>query len=450
MPKRVVPLTAAQVKNAKPGTLCDGAGLYLVTRSAAAKFWIFKYTDPDRPYIDKKTGALKKDKKGRPLPLVRVMGLGPAAGPGAVSLAEARTLADSQRQLLRAGGNPLEAKKEKRAAKLAAAAATAAMTFKQAARGYVDQNEAAWKNDVHRKQWSQTLEDYAYPVLGDLPVSQVTTDHVLRVLRPLWKRPEEGGKPETASRLRGRIETILDFAKAQGARDGENPARWRNHLALILPKRSKLATVKHHAAVPWRDMPAFWAELSALPDVGPQALRFAILTAARTEEVIGARWPEIDLEQRVWSIPAERMKATRPHRVPLSDEAMAVLEAMLPQRATRDAFVFPGDKPGKGLSNAALLAVMQRRMGREETPHGTARSSFRDWCGEATSHPNEIAEMALAHTLKDKTEAAYRRGDLLDRRRVLMQEWADYLKRPVAEVASLAEARAARAEGAQA
>ena len=274
---------------------------------------------------------------------------------------------------------------------------------------YIASHSAGWRNAKHAAQWGTTLATYAYPVFGSLPVAAVDTGLVMKALEPIWST-----KPETAGRVRGRNESVLDWAKVRGYRDGENPARWKGHLIQLLPSLTKVTKVKHHAAMPYAELPAFLIALRARPAMAARALEFAILTAARTGEVLGARWQEMDLEARIWMVPAERMKAGREHRVPLSDAAVAILKAIY---RTGD-LVFP-------LSNMALLMLL-RRMGHGElTAHGF-RSTFRDWASETTNHPRDVVEMALAHAIADKTEAAYRRGDLFEKRRRLMVEWEAY------------------------
>jgi integrase len=355
------------------------------------------------------------------------MGLGAVED---VTLAEAREAAEEARKLLRQGSDPIEAR---RAGRVARAAANA-LTFREVAERYIAAHEASWRNPKHRQQWRNTLESYALPVLGDLAVSLVDVGHVMRVLEPMWRE-----KTETASRLRGRIEAVLDYAKARDWRAGENPARWRGHLDHLLPARSKLQRVEHHAALPWRQMSAFMADLRRQDGIAARALAFAILTAARTGEVIGARWEEFDGD--VWTVPAERMKAGREHRVPLSPAALAVVTAMEPTRGLAGSFVFPGGKKDKPLSSMALLMLL-RRIGRSDlTAHGF-RSTFREWAAEATGYPREVVETALAHINKDKVEAAYQRGDLFEKRARLMSDWAEFCDRPAvpAEVAALRSA----------
>lgn len=346
------------------------------------------------------------------------MGLG---GTDRVSYAEAGEAADAALKLLRSGVNPLEARRAKKAA--AAVTAARAVTFKQAAEAFITANDAGWKNRKHAAQWTATLTAYAYPVMGDLPVADVTTEHALKILSPLW-----GSKTETAVRLRGRCDQIWLYAKTRGWCSGEPPFAWRGHLQLTLPRPSKVRTVQHHAALPWKEIPAFMAALAGQQGIGAAALRFAILTAARSGEVRGATWGEIDLAGATWSIPGERMKGGRLHRCPLSDAARAILHDMAPVRdpeAGGAALIFPGAKRGRPLSDMSLTAVL-RRMGRGGlTAHGF-RSTFRDWCAETTNYPRELAEAALAHTLESKTEAAYQRGDLLEKRRAMTDAWAAF------------------------
>ena len=282
-------------------------------------------------------------------------------------------------------------------------------------------HEDSWRNEKHRWQWRQTLE-VACEEIGKIPVAAIATGDVMRVLEPIWRE-----KTETAARLRGRIESVLDFAGARGWRDGENPARWRGHLAKLLPAPGKVAKVEHHSALPWPEIGSFMAELRLQDGAAARALEFTILTAARTGETIGAIWSEIDIAAAQWTVPAARMKAGREHRVPLSGAALAVLADVA---SPRDAWIFPGGRPGKPLSNMSML-MLSRRMGRPKlTVHGF-RSTFRDWCAESTDYPREVAEQALAHVLGDKVEAAYRRGDLLGKRRQLMEDWAAFCSRDV-------------------
>lgn len=292
------------------------------------------------------------------------------------------------------------------------------MTFDACAAAYIGAHETGWRNAKHRDQWRNTLSTYANPVFGSRPVQAIDVGLVMKALEPIWQT-----KPETASRLRGRIEAVLDWATVRGYRQGDNPARWRGHLDKLLPARNKIRSVEHHAALPYDETAEFLAMLRSQEGIGARALEFLILTAARTGEVIGAQRDEIDLDEKVWIVPAARMKAGREHRVPLSPAAVAVLERM--KESCEGDFVFPGGRRNKPLSNMALLAVL-RRMGRGDlTAHGF-RSTFRDWAAERTNFPREVAEAALAHTVGDKVEAAYRRGDLFDKRRQLMEAWARF------------------------
>jgi integrase len=363
-------------------------------RGAANRSWLYRFKLHGRAHL---------------------MGLGTADN---VSLAEARHAAAAARKLVHQGVNPIDQRRTARAE----STAQAGLTFAQVANAYIATHEPSWRNAKHRYQWRSTIDTYACPVLGKLPVAQVEVGAVMRVLEPLWRE-----KTETAVRLRGRIEAVLNYATARGWRTGENPARWRGHLANLLPAPSKIAMVEHHSALPWREIGAFAATLAKEEGISAFALQFVILTAARTGEVIGARWSEIDFGEAVWTVPAARMKAAREHRVPLSTSALDVLWKMAKLRTNPkvDEFLFPGGKPGKPVSSMALLMLL-RRMGRGDlTAHGF-RSTFRDWCAEATNYPREVAEAALAHTLRDKTEAAYQRGDLMEKRRRLIEEWAAF------------------------
>jgi integrase len=331
-------------------------------------------------------------------------GLGPIY---TITLAEAREKARECRKLLLDGKDPIAQKRAQQAA--ARLEAAKAMTFDAAAETYIRAHHPAWKNRKNEEQWRNTLKRYASPVIGKLPVGAVDTAFVLRVLEPIWRT-----KSETASRVRMRIERVLAWATVHGYRGGDNPARWRNHLDQLLPAQGKIAPVKHHAALGYAEVPGFIVELHERDGAAAEALEFLILTAARTGEVLGATWEEIDLKKATWTVPAPRMKSGREHRVPLSDRSVAILDG-LSHRSRR---VFP-------LSNMALLQLL-RRMGRADiTAHGF-RSSFRDWAAERTHYPNFVVEMALAHTVGNKVEAAYRRGDLFDKRRALMAEWAAF------------------------
>jgi integrase len=332
-----------------------------------------------------------------------------------VTLAEAREKALACRKLVADGRDPIE---ERKAALLRAQLEAAkAASFSDCARSYISAHEVGWKNEKHGRQWTATLETYAFPLIGKLPVASVDTGLVLRVLEPIWQ-----SKTETASRLRGRIESILDWATVRGFRQGENPARWKGHLEHQLPARSKVQKVEHRAALPYAEIGIFMAELRQREGISARALEFAILTAARSGEIRGATWGEIDLKAHLWTIPAERMKAGKEHRVPLPEQAIALLSA-LPRLLGND-LVFPATR-GKQLSDMSLTAVLKRMDHPDLTQHGF-RSTFRDWAGETTAYPREVIEHALAHQLKDKTEAAYQRGDLLAKRARLMADWGKY------------------------
>ena len=357
-----------------------------------------------------------------------------------VTLAGAKEAARNVREKIRAGIDPVA---EKAAARSALAAAVAsALSFKQAAEKYIEANEAAWKNAKHAAQWTSTLETYAYPIIGNLQVAHVDTAHIVNVLEPIWNI-----KTETASRLRGRIESVIDWAKVRGYRKGENPARWKGHLDHILPARNKVQKTKHHAALDYRNAGAFMAALKTVDGMGARALEFAILCSSRSGEVRGSTWSEIDFDSATWTIPAERMKAEREHRVPLSRAAIELLNGL--ERMSGTPLVFPNAK-NEILSDMTLTAVIRRmhdastktgdagwcdHSGKVITAHGF-RSTFRDWAGETTAYPREVIEHALAHQLADKAEAAYQRGDLLDKRRRLMADWAKYCA-TVAKVANV-------------
>jgi integrase len=390
---RIGKLTALKANKAKtPGYYGDGGGLFLQVSRYGSKSWVFRF---------KASGRLRE------------MGLGSL---DTYSLAEARERARECRKLRDEGRDPIE---ERRTARDRAKLDTArAMTFRDCAERYIAAHEAGWKNPKHAAQWPATLAAHVYPSLGALPVQAIDTALVMKAIEPIWTE-----KPETASRVRGRIEAILDWASARGFRQGENPARWRGHLDHLLPKKTKVRRIKHHAALPFAEICPFVVELRQQHGIGAKALEFAILTAARTGEAIGAKWEEIDLAERTWIIPTERMKAEKEHRVPLSDAALAILEDL--GKVRRDDFVFPGDRAGRPLSNMAMTMLL-RRMGRADlTVHGF-RSSFRDWASERTGFPAEVAEMALAHTVSDVVERAYRRGDLFQKRRHLMDAWARF------------------------
>jgi len=395
MGKRAKELSALEVgRIKKPGLYAVGgvAGLYLQSKPPS-RSWILRMV----------IGSKRRD-----------MGLGPYPD---VTLAMARDAARAAREKVKNGIDPIL--ERERAASLLRAEQASEKTFAWCASQYMDAHGDTWKNAKHRAQWVSTLETYAYPIIGKTLVRDVSQAQVLAVLEPIWKT-----KNETASRLRGRIETVLDWATARHYRKGENPARWKGHLDKLLAKPSKVQKVEHHRALPIDDMGAFMADLRQRDGMAARALEFAILTAARSGEVRGATWGEIDLKAALWTIPGERMKAGKEHRVPLSKQAVALLKA-LPR--TESDFVFPAARGGQ-LSDMAL-ATTTRRMEVDAVPHGF-RSTFRDWAGERTNYPRDIAEQALAHTLESKVEAAYRRGDALEKRRTMMQTWADFCDRP--------------------
>lgn len=382
-------LTARRVETAGPGKHEDGDGLRLVVAKSGARKWVF------RALVD-----------GRR----REMGLG---GYPVVTLAQAREQALAVRRAIRDGRNPFDAKPP-----------VVLPTFTQAAARYIRLNRHGWSNPKHARQWIATLKTYVRPVIGAKPVDSITTDDVLKVLQPIWV-----AKTETAKRVQGRMENVLDFAAARQWRDPLNPARWRGHLDKLLPRPSKVATKRHQPALPYADVPVFWQQLARLTSVSAHALRFLILTAARSSEVLLAEWSEIDEDAAIWTVPALRMKARREHRVPLSVPAVAILAAL--PRIEGHPYIFPGARHGRPLSSMALLQVM-RGLGYgvggargDAVPHGF-RSSFRDWAGEVSVFPRDVCEMALAHVIENKAEAAYRRGDLFDKRRAMMAAWGEW------------------------
>lgn len=393
-------LTQMQVARLKePGYHGDGAGLWLKVTAQGSKSWILRYTFQGRE---------------------RWTGLGSYP---VVTLADAREKALMLKRQILQGTDPVQQKRE--AVAQAAADSAKAVDFDWCATQYIAAHKAGWKNPKHADQWVSTLKTYASPVLGKLNVDQVDTPHVMKVLEPIW-----GTKAETASRLRGRLEAVLDWATVRKYRTGENPARWKGHLDTLLPARSKVARVQHFAALPWKEVGAFMRELSGQAGIGALALKFAILTAARSGEVRGMTWDEVNLDDQLWIVPAERMKAGREHRIPLTPPAVAVLKELMSSRKPEESLVFPSIRDRKPLSDMTLTAVL-RRMGRTDmTVHGF-RSTFRDWAAEATDYPAEMAEMALAHTVSNKVEAAYRRGDMFDKRLKMMNDWASMCLSPL-------------------
>ncbi len=392
----------AVARKTENGLYADGGGLYLqVTGDGAdkAKSWLFRYRTNGRG---------------------RWMGLGSVH---AVSLARARELAAAARALRAEGKDPIDERRDRRAS--AKAAAARAITFKEAAEAHIRANRASWRNAIHARQWETTLMTYVYPVIGDVPIQMIDTALVVKVLEPIWMT-----KAETARRVRGRIEAVLAGAMSKIDDRRENPARWARHLENILPGRTRAASVKHHHALPYAQVATFMASLRARGGAAALALELTILTCLRTGEVIGARWGEFDLGANVWTLPAERMKAAKEHRVPLSRAARDVIDRVLAARATHappsaEAFIFEGPSTDAHMSNMAMIELLRRMKRRDITVHGF-RSTFRDWAAERTAFDDKVVEMALAHTIGNKVEAAYRRGDLFEKRRRVMEEWGEY------------------------
>jgi integrase len=420
-------LTATAIRSiSERGLYGDGYGLSLQVSAFGTKAWIFRYQRDGTP---------------------RMMGLGPvntsSVAAARKSLSGARGRAQDAHELLLSGTDPIDARQTQRAK--AQTERARVVTFKDAAERYIKAHRAGWKNPKHADQWPATLGNYAYPIIGNLPVTAIDTGLVMKCLEPIWQ-----DKPETASRLRGRIESVLDWATVRGFRQGDNPARWRGHLAKLLPPRTKVRNVKHHPALPYADLPEFMAELRGQENISARALEFTILTAARTNEALAARWAsgEFDLLNKIWNVPAERMgKTGRVHSVPLSDRTVELLTA-LPRIKGND-YVFAGGKRGKPLSGMAMDALLAR-MGYKDgkaTVHGF-RSTFRDWAGDCTNYPRDVAEAALAHTIQNDAEAAYRRGTAIEKRRRLMADWARYCSQKPKEkaergkVVAMHEARA--------
>lgn len=390
---------AALLKEGKPGQHAVGNGLYLKVSGPGIGSWFFRYK------IDGKT---------------RRMGLGKAGTASAsnkdpLTLAEASKATLEPRSWLSKGLDPLEHRNELQRQK-----ETVSATFDSLAANYIAAHRVGWKNAKHAQQWENTLKTYASPVIGKLSPGDITTAHILKVLNKedFWAK-----KPETAGRVRNRIELVLDAAKAKGLRNGENPARWRGHLDKLLPRRNKVQAVKHHTALPYHELPTFMALLADAEDMTAKAMQMTILTACRTSEVLNATWDEINMGSSTWTIPAVRMKARKEHRVPLTDAVISLLKSM--PHIEGNPYIFAGMREGRPLSNMAMLMGL-RRMERDDlTMHGF-RSTFRDWAGECTPHPRDVCEQALAHSLGNAVEAAYRRGDLFEKRRALMADWAVY------------------------
>lgn len=397
-------LTVKQIERlTERGRYGDGHGLYLQVISPTNRSWLLRY-----------------ERGGRE----RWMGLGPLHTVPLTTkrlktgqlIIGAREKALLVKQQLQAGIDPLEARKGERAKQALEAARV--ITFEEAARQYFAQHERKWKNDKHRAQFLNTLKQYAFSKIGRLAASDVDTAAVLRVLEPMWKE-----KTETANRVRGRIESVLDWATVRGYRTGDNPARWKGHLAEVLPARASIQKVEHHAALPFTEISTFITDLRKREGTAARALEFTILCASRTGEVIGAQWDEIDIAAKLWTVPAGRIKGGKEHRVPLSEAALAILKGLPTEK--NNPYVFIGPRAQRGLSNMAMSSVLLRMERKSITVHGF-RSTFRDWAAERTNYPNHIVEMALAHVVGDKVEAAYRRGDLFEKRRKLMADWAKY------------------------
>jgi len=378
------------------GKVSIGAGDKLVLQVASdlAMSWCFRYIRPDGKRA--------------------LMGLG--AYP-AVTLAIAREKAQAQRDLLSRGIDPMQ---HRDLLKADAKAEKVDTTFETQAKAYIETKRAGWRNAKHAQQWENTLKAHAYGVIGNKPVADIDTADILEVLRPIWTKT-----PETASRVRNRIELVLDAARVLKLREGENPARWRGHLDKLLPSAKEAKPVQHHPALPYHQMPTLWPKLEASTRSGCKALRFLILTATRTAEVTGAEWREFDLEAGLWTIPGSRMKAGKPHTVPLSDAALAILreQAAHKGKGTLAKYVFPGRR---GVMSQMTMAMALRTVDKSCTVHGF-RSTFRDWAAEETHYPNIVCEMALAHAISSNVEAAYRRGDLREKRKALMKDWAAYV-----------------------
>lgn len=384
----------AITKKTKPGTYADGGGLWLQVTESGSKSWSFRFMLNGR---------------------AREMGLGPAH---TIDLAAAREKARGNRELLLQRIDPIERRRNEHASQMLAA--SSAKTFDDCAEAYIAAKRPGWSNPKHADQWTNTLKAYASPEFGALPVQAVDTEAIVRALNKIWTQ-----KTETATRVRQRIEAVLDWAAVSGFRKGDNPARWSGHLEHKLTDPAKLKDVVNLPALPHKQIADFLVGLRQQPGVAARALEFMVLTACRTGEVRGALWTEIDFDEKAFEIPAARMKAKRDHRVPLCDRAIEILTELQAASPEDQQHVFAGGKAGKGLSDGALLALLKRMARTDITPHGF-RSTFRDWAADCTSYPHEVQEMALAHTIKNKTEGAYRRGDLFDKRRQMMTDWQRY------------------------
>jgi integrase len=394
MAKTVKRLKDMQIRRlSKPGSYPDGEGLYLQVRTSGAKDWFYRY---------------EVDGKGRK----RGLGSYPT-----ISLEQARDDALECRQLRQQGIDPVDYAKAQRQKEALDEAKS--FTFKECALAYINSHQQGWKNRKHESQWRNTLDTYAYPTIGDIGVQDIDIGLVLDVLEPIWYE-----KTETASRVRQRIENILDWATVKQYRSGDNPALWRGRLDKLLPKRVKVQKPVHFPAMDYRELPGYFQALRKRDSVATRALAFTILTAARNGEARAVTSDELDLKGKVWTIPDNRMKADREHRVPLSAEALKIIKEMEPFKRHTDHFIFPGQAHAKPISEASLLKIVKQQ-DKTLTVHGF-RSTFRDWCAEQTSFPREVAEAALAHSIRDKTEAAYQRGDLFEKRRQLMDQWMQY------------------------
>ena len=394
MPRKAAelsPLSISRLKESGLWAVGGVAGLYLHVNDRGARSWILRVVVGDKR---------------------RDMGLG---GYPDIGVADARQKAREARLKIEQGVDPILLRKQAKSELMALQATD--KTFEQAAGEYIKIHAESWSNDKHRKQWERTLTAYAFPVVGKLSLRHIRQEHILKILEPIWTT-----KTETATRVRGRIESILDWAKVKGLRSGENPAAWKGHLDHMLPAPTRLKNVEHLAAVPVRDMPGFMVKLREAAGTAAQALEFLILTAARSGEVRGITWQEVSLEDALWVVPAERMKMKKEHRVPLSDRALSILKSQ--PRIDENPLVFPAPR-GSQMSDATMSAVL-KRMGIDATVHGF-RSSFRDWCGDYTNYPRDLAEQCLAHGADDPVEAAYRRGDALERRREIMNEWSKFV-----------------------
>jgi len=406
MPGKLKALNVARIK--QPGLYGDGRGLYLQVTSEAARSWLYRYWVAKR---DPATGELLRDPEtGKVRGQTRDLGLGSL---NVVTLAEARQLADKARWERQQGNDPIDARRERKRA--TAIEQAKALTFADAARQYIAAHRIGWRSQKHAAQWPSTLEAYAYPIIGALPVGVIDTALVMKVLEPLWHT-----KTVTADRVRGRIEIVLDWATVSGFRTGDNPARWRGHLEHLLPAPRKVAPVKHHPALPYTEIGAFMAELRKQESITARALEFCVLAAGeRTSEVIGATWDEIDLAEKVWTVPGARMKSGRDHRVPLSTRALDIVK-----RIPRSVYVFQG-KTGRPIAKNSFHMLLRRMNRSEFTTHGF-RSTFKDWARDRTRFENFVSEAALAHVSGDSVERAYARSDVIEKRRRLMQQWADF------------------------